>query len=596
MTTSSTDTKDTNIALSTTNPGDLHRDEGIDPQKPSKQEPSNLGRSASVMFAGTLLSRISGLLRNVLFLRFGFSALSDTYNVANTTPNMVYELVAGGVLSAVLIPIFTALERKNSKRARDGINALVSLVGIALLAAVAIVAVAAPAIVWIWFHKPADADKRELAGQLLRMFAPQIAMYGFVTVATASLNTRRRFGAPMFAPVLNNVTMISVLLVAQRILDRLTRAATIDDKRAGLRAVMGDTSLKLLLGFGTTAGVLAMALVLIPSLRESGVRWRWHWEPRHPAVRELFRLSSWTLGYVAANLATLSYVNWLLTRRDGDQSAYTLAFSTFFLLPHGLFAVSIMSAIQPGLSRAFIDRKRGLFRYELSRGIRMTMAIMVPSAVGYLVLSPSITALITSIVRSGKNFGPQQSRLLSDVLQAFVLGLPAFSVYLLLMNAFKAMRNTKATFVINAIECAINIIVAFVFYRLGFGVQGMAIAFSIAYIISVLIAGAHLKTKLRGIDGPHLLDSSVRIGIAAGLMGLIVELVRRIIDWLFLGHGAVLRLPNFLGHIVEILFASIAGLIAYVALARFVGVTELDALMRQLARRLPARFRARPTT
>jgi putative peptidoglycan lipid II flippase len=557
----------------------------------------NLGRSASVMFAGTLLSRISGLVRNLLFLRLGFSALSDAYNVANTTPNMVYELVAGGVLSAVLIPIFTALERKNTKRARDGVNALISLVAAALTAAVIIVAIAAPAIVWIWFHKPEDADKRELAGQLLRMFAPQIAMYGFVTVATSSLNTHQRFGPPMFAPILNNFTMISVLLVAQRILDRLTKDAAVGDQRAGLRAVMNDNGLKLLFGFGTTAGVLAMTLVLIPSLRNSGVRWRWRWEPKHPAVKELFRLSSWTLGYVASNLVTLSFINWLLTKQTGDQTAYALAFSTFFLLPHGLFAVSIMTAIQPGLSRAFLDRQRGLFRHELSRGIRTTMAIMVPSAVGYLVLSPSITALITGLVRSGKTFGPAQSQLLSEVLQAFVLGLPAFSVYLLLMNAFKAMRNTKATFVINAIECAINIALAYLFYRMDLGVQGLALAFAGAYCVAVFIAGRHLKTKLKGIDGPHVADSCVRIGIAAGLMGLLVELSRRIVDWLFIGSGALLRLPNVLGHLLEILVASLVGLIAYVAIARVVGVGELDALMRRLGRRLPARFRAtRKTT
>jgi putative peptidoglycan lipid II flippase len=565
------------------------------PTQASQRSPS-LGRNASVMFAGTLLSRITGLVRNLLFLRLGFSALSDAYNVANTTPNMVYELVAGGVLSAVLIPILSALERKNSQRARDGINAIVSLVAVTLIAAVIIVALAAPLIVWIWFHKPGDADKRELAGQLLRMFAPQIAMYGFVTLATASLNTRHRFGPPMFAPVLNNFTMISVLLIAQRMLDRLTKTASADDKRAGLRAVMNDTTLKYLFGFGTTAGVLAMALVLLPALRETGVRWRWRWEPRHPAVRELFRLSSWTLGYVAANLITLSYINWLLTKIDGDQTAYALAYSTFFLLPHGLFAVSIMTAIQPGLSRSFIERRRGEFRLELSRGIRTTMVVMVPAAVGYLVLSPSITALITNLIRSGKTFGPSQSRLLSDVLQAFVLGLPAFSVYLLLMNAFKAMRNTRATFIINVIECLINVVLAFVFYNLDLGVQGLALAFAAAYSIAVFIAGAHLKTKLRGIDGAHILDSSVRIGIAAGLMGLIVELTRRVIAALFIGSGALIRLPNLLGHLLEIGIASTLGLIAFVALARAVGVTELDALMRRLARRLPPRFRARPTS
>jgi putative peptidoglycan lipid II flippase len=547
---------------------------------------ASFGRSASVMFAGTLLSRLSGVVRNLLILQLGFTALSDAYGIANSTPNMVFELVAGGVLSAVLIPLFTALEAKNTRRARDGINAIVTLAGVALAVAVALVLVAAPAIMWFYFRKPAVHEQRELATLLLRMFAPQIAMYGFVTISTAALNARRRFGAPMFAPIFNNLTMIVVLIWALKILSRLTKNMATSDSFATLRAVRGDTSLKLLFGFGTTMGVVSMAVALIPAIHASGIRWSWHWEPRHPAVRELLRLSSWTIGYVVANQIALFYVNSLLTNsaEKGLQTAYNNAYTTFFLLPHGLFAVSIMTALQPGLARAFLDRKRALFRAELSKGIRTTLAIMIPSAVGYLVLSPSIADLVQSAIP--RRFNAANAALLSDVLQAFVLGLPAFSVYLLLMNALKAMRNTKATFVINAGECFINVVLAFVLYRSGLGVQGVALAFAGAYLISVFIAGRYVHIQIKGIDARRIYDSGMRIGIAAGLMGLVTEGIRRFIAKLFLGKTALLELPRVLAHLLELGGATTVGLFVYVVVARRIGIRELDAVTRRLARRV----------
>jgi putative peptidoglycan lipid II flippase len=543
------------------------------------------------MFAGTLASRITGLVRNVLFLSFGLTALADTYNVANTAPNQVYELVAGGVLSAVLIPLFTALDRKNTRKARDGINAIVTLTAVTLLVAVGVVVLGAPLIVRFFFDKP-EPGQVELGSQLLRMFAPQVAIYGFVTLATAALNARKRFGAPMFAPVLNNVMMITVFIWALRLLDALAKRTGTTRVKVGVQAVLQDSGFKRLLGFGTTMGVLAMALVLIPSLRSAQTRWRWHWNPRHPAVRELFRLSAWTIGYVISNQIALTYITRLLTVKKGDQSAYSFSYATLFLLPHGLFAVSIMTAIQPNLARAFLDRKRGLFRAELSRAIRNILVVMIPAAVGYLVLAPTITDILRSLT-SGKRFTPESASLLGRVLQAFVIGLPAFSVYLLLMNALKAMRNTKDTFMINGIECVINMVLAYIAYRLHTGVVGIAFSFALAYIVSVVIAARHVSRKIRGIDAHRIIDATVRIGIAAGLMGLVTEAVRRLLSALFIGSTAFLELPTFLGRLLVLFTATLFGGLSYFVIARVVGVTELDAVMRMLSRKLPARFRAK---
>ena len=541
---------------------------------------TGFGRSAAVMASGTLLSRITGAVRTITLLGFGVTALTDTYTTANNTPNMIYELVAGGVLSAILVPIFVGLFRRDDEHSHDGINAIVSLAAVVLLGAVLIVVAAAPAIVWVFLSGRSDGLKRAVAAQLLRMFAPQIGVYGFITIATAMLNARRRFAAPMFAPVLNNLVVIIVLLWARRLVHSLVPHPG-TSTTATLRAVALDGPAKLLLGLGTTAGVLVMGLAILPSVRSLGVRLRWHWEPRHPAVLELIRLSGWTVGYVVANQVALSFVTNTANRADGDYTAYNSAYSTFFLLPHGVFAVSIMTALQPALSEAYLDRRRGRFRIRLTSGIRSILAVMVPAAVGYAVLSRPIVGLI----RNGSLSAAGSDRV-ADVLRAFALGLPGFSVYLLLVNAFQAMRNTRATFEINVIENAINIVMAAVLYRLGMGVEGLALSFSIAYVASALLAFRRVSRRTRGLKERELLLHLGRVLVASAAMAVAIELVAVGVARLFVGADATLRLPGRLGLVVEVGAAVTCGVTVYAVVGRMVGVSEFASVLAGFRRRI----------
>jgi putative peptidoglycan lipid II flippase len=548
-------------------------------------QPANLGRSTVVMAAGTLLSRITGIARNLLLLAcLGTSLLSDSYNSANTTPNMVYELVAGGVLSALLVPLFNALNLKGTKRARDGINALVSLAAVALVLTAIVVAVASPAIMWLYFHKPGQAMQRQLGTELLRMFAPQIAVYGFITLATAALNTKRRFGAAMLAPVFNNLVMIAILTWAYRVLGRLYSQ---DAKaRTQLLAVAHDAHAKWILGLGTTAGVLAMGFVLIPALRNAEVRWKWRWEPTHPAVLELLRLSGWTMGYVAANQAALLFIQSRAVDVEGlnggGGTMYSTAYSVFFLLPHSLFAVSIMTALQPELSTAFVQRSRKRFRSLLSKNIGNTLAVIVPSAVGLFVLATPLAKLL----KIGKVSAANADRL-GQVVQIMALGLPAFSVYLLLMNALKAMRDTKATFTVNATECAINVALAFAFLRSGMGVVGLGLAFALAYIISVFLAFRTVSKRTNGLHGRRLAQATLRIFLSGAAMGVVV--------WF-----AVIGTENVLGSTLGTKLTALAqigvgvsvGVTVYVVVARKLRVSEFDQVLASIGRRLR---RNRPT-
>ncbi len=536
------------------------------PTTPTTTNPT-VGRSSAVMALGTLASRLTGAVRTVVLASFGLGALTDTYNQANTTPNMVYELVAGGVLSATLVPLFTQLLRRDTRRSRDGVNAIVSLFAVIVVVASLALAVAAPLILRIPYGDRADHEKLVLGTRLLRLFAPQVACYGFVTIATAFLNIRRRFFAPMVAPVLNNVVVIIMLLWVRRLL-HASRTGVSDLERIG-----HDTSTLLLLGLGTTAGVLAMALALLPALRGTELALGWRWEPSHPAIRELVRLSAWTFGYVACNVAALFFVQRAASKgSDGDYSAYTIAFQTFFLLPHGLFAVSVATALQPELSEAFLERRRNRFRSTLARGIRMQMTVMVPAAVGYLVLAGPIA----SIFRAGDMTAADADRL-AGVIRAFAVGLPFFSLYLLLMNACKAMRDTRITFVVNAAENAANILLAALFLALGWGVRGLAFAFALAYVIGAMVAFDVVRRRLGGLRLGELAGCAVRVVIASAAMGTAAYGASDFVS-------SIADSQTHLGASVRVGAAVTVGVTVYAAVGRLVGVSEIASAARGLTR------------
>lgn len=545
----------------------------------------SVGRSVVVMATGTVLSRLTGLLRVIAFARLGFGAFTDAYQRANNTPNLVYELILGGVLSATLVPVFVEVLRGARDDADRAISAVMSVAGVALIGLAVVLTVAAPWIAGLYYLGRDDPIQRALAGELLRYFGPQVAIYGFITLATAVLNARRRFGAPMFAPIINNLVVTAMLLVAQPMVHRLSRETGGDS----LAAVKSDHTAKLLLGLGTTAGVVAMGLVLVPALRRCGIRFRWNWEPGHPVVRSIVALSGWTVGYVIANQVALGFVSWLSAGERGDYSAYNAAFATFFQLPHGVLAVSIMTALQPELSLAFGDGRRGRFRAHIARGIRLTNALLIPAAAGILVLSRPLTELVLR----GGDMDLADVHATADALSGFAIGLPAFSCYLLLMNGFKAMRDTRTTFLVNVVENGINIGLAAVLYPV-YGVRGLALAFALAYVLSALLAGEVLSRRVRGLYGRDIAASVIRVLAATAVMATVVWLVQRGLAAESAPSGTVSRPGSRAAIAVQVGAATAAGVTVYLGAARLLGVRELSFLTGGLRRRLLARRRRRP--
>ncbi len=477
---------------------------------------SRLLRSSAVVALGTAISRLSGFGRvAALAYALGFTRVTDTYNLANETPNMVYELLIGGVLTATFLPLFVQYFEHDDDDSTSAVLT-VSVVFLVLLSAVGIVF--APWIVKLYtvqVHGTTRAQQQAVATSLLRWFMPQMFFYGITALATSLLNARRRFAAPAFAPILNNVVVIAIFLSIPHIVSGPLTLARIEH----------DYSLIILLGLGTTAGIAAMAIVLLPPLWRAGVRLHWKLQLRHPAVRRVVQLSGWTFGYVATNQVALWVVLVLANGKVGGVSAYLGAY-VFFQLPHGLLAVSITTTVAPELASAVTRQDFAALRERFGFGLRVTIMVVLPAAIGFIALS---RPLVAGLLQRGA-FSSNSAATTSRALAAFAIGLVSFSVYLFTLRLFYSMQDTRTPFLINLFENAANIVLALALFP-AFGVTGLALAFSGAYILAAVVALFVARRRLGALDLRALNVGLPRVALASAIAGVGAWLVARAIGW-----------------------------------------------------------------
>jgi putative peptidoglycan lipid II flippase len=522
----------------------------------------SLLRNNLVVAVGTALSRVSGLARVAVFgIVIGQTALADAYNSANSSPNAVYELLLGGVLSASLVPLFTKQAEDRDDRAT---SAVVSVAVVALTALTALAVLAAP---WIFrlfslsVHGNVDPNDYRSAGTALaRIFLVQIFFYGISALATALLQARRRYFAAAWVPVLSNVVIIiSLLLVANMV----------NGRQPQLVEVLTDARLRWTLGLGATIGIAIMALAVLPALRDAEVPLAFNFEYRHPAVRQLLKMSAWTFGYVVANQVAIVVIQNLAQPGSGGVDAYAKAY-IFFVLPHGLLAMSIATTFTPEMASSVRQRNKAAFIDRASIGLRLIALLTLPAAAGMFVLR---RAIIGVVMQHG-NFDQVAALNTSRALGGFAIGLLGFSLYLFALRGFYAHGDTRTPFVINLFENLINIVLALVLYR-SFGVMGLALSFAIAYLVSATWALKVLSYKVPGFPVRATLRKLAPMVLAAVVMAEVMWVVARLV-----GSNAGI------GAVVRVVFAGVVGLAAYVGLLAVLGVSEVQQVRARLTGRL----------
>jgi putative peptidoglycan lipid II flippase len=505
------------------------------------------------MAVGTTLSRITGVGRVIaLTLALGGGGFADAYNLANTTPNIIYDVVLGGVLSATFVPVFVDyLTTRRHKEAWEAISAVVTVTIAVLVAATAAFLVLTPSIIHLYTvtnHRVDVHQQQQVAVFLLRWFVPQLACYGLIAVFTALLNARGKFATPMFVPIANNLVVIGVLLWFHALVPHPS-LASVDASHHGL----------VLLGIGTTLGVVVQAALLVPSLLRSDLHLRFLWQPANQAMRTITRLAGWTFGWVVANQVALVVVLALAdgAKVPGAVSSYTYAY-TFFLLPYGVVAVSVMTAVTPSLSARWATGDVVAFRHRMAFGLRGILAIIIPSAVGMLILAHPLIDLV--LAHGAETSAAADST--GAALAMFALGLPGFCTFLYMVRVFQSMQDTRTAFRLYLVENAVNIIVALLLVG-PLGVRGLALSLSIAYSVAALLALSVLRKRVGGLGGPELTTPVTRVVGASAVMAVATVLALNV-------SGA----SSGFGLLARVAFAVVIGAAAYVATAGVLGARQ----------------------
>ena len=518
----------------------------------------SLARPAAVMAVGTALSRLTGLGRIValaLALGVAESRLADAYNLAATLPFVLYELALGGVLTSIFIPVLIQeLRTKEKKEAWESVSALVTAaVGMLCLLALVVI-VAAPLIMDFFGNRVPGSEaatQESLTTFLLRIFALQIALYGFTAIAAGLLNSHGQFAVPMFAPIVNNLVVIAGFLTFALVVSGVPTQESVE----------ADFGLKLLLGMASTAGVAAMVLVYWPFLRRLPGKLRVRIDLGHPAVRKMARLSSWTVVYVLINALGTVVSFYLANQLQGGISAYVTAFA-FFQLPIGIAAVSIATALVPKLSAHHVDADMGEFRARLAGGLKITALLMLPATAAFIVLAnPMVEVLLEhGIVQA------ESADLVASTLRYFAIGLLPFAAFQLLMRGFYTRQDARAPALINIIEVGVTVILDLALYG-PLDVGGLALAHSLGYVAGVAVAWVWLTREIGTFSGHAILGETVKVLLAAAVMAGAMLGVLGLI-------GEALD-PGFLRSLVELVTAGVVGLGVFFAAAYLLRVRDL---------------------
>jgi putative peptidoglycan lipid II flippase len=534
--------------------------------EPNEPEPgAGLLRSSGIVAVGTLLSRVTGLVRtSMLAWALGVAGVGASYALANSTPNMIYDLLLGGILTATLVPALVGNRERGDDAGTDAILTVATVVLFVITIATVVLAPLIVALYAVLAEGGADAytpSEQDLAVALLRLFAPQILFYGLTTLGSALLNAHRRFAAAAFAPVLNNVWMIVLLVAVKRALGTQTDAAAITD----------DVGLVLLLGLGTTLGIAVMAMVLWPAIVRAKLVWRWHFDLDNPAVRQVARLSGWTVGYVVANQVTLFVIIGLA---GGANAIWGFAYQ-FFQLPYGVFTASVMTTFTPELASLHDRGERRRFNERFLQGLRLVVLVLLPATVTFILLARPIVDLL--FVRG--NFTPADGLVTASTVAAFAWGLLGFSLYLYVLRAFYARKDTRTPFLINLAENAINLVLAVWLGSergLNLGVEGLAWSWSLAYTIAAVGAFLILR-RTTGPFGIRLAAATTapiaRMLVATVVMTIVVTVLARLLP------------ESGLGALVAVVIAGGLGTAVYLGVCLALGTSEVRDVRRMILRR-----------
>jgi putative peptidoglycan lipid II flippase len=554
--------------------------EASDPD-PDRESRSVLSSSA-VMAAGTVLSRGSGFVRGALLAAaLGTYLHADLFNIANTIPNMLYILLAGGVFNAVLVPQIVRAMKNDPDGGEAYTNRIITLGALFLGVVTVVMVVAAPLIMQIFlsdrFNDPDLAEQRQSAIDFARYTLPQVFFYGMFVLLGQVLNARGRFGPMMWAPIANNVIAIGVLVIYLFVFGPAGKQDT----------SAYTTQQELLLGLGATLGIVVQMLVLIPYLRKAGFHYRPRFDFRGTGLGHTLRLGVWTVLFVIVNQIAYTVVVNLASAGSAQGvggedpgTGYTIYSQSFLLVmvPHAVITVSLATAILPRLSaRAAENDLAGVAR-GVSSTLRTALALIVPFAL----LLPLVSQDVANIVY-GWGAASEAYPEYALPMALFGVGLVFFTVHFLMLRGFYSLERTRTVFWVQCVIAATNITLALVLTRNVAGgdvASALVVAYIGAYAVGAALSYAVLRHLLGSLETPRLVRFGAKLLVAAAAAALLAWAAGLGLDALWPGEGGKVRALVVLGVV-----AALDG-IAFLALARLLRIEEVNAVLRLVTSRL----------
>jgi putative peptidoglycan lipid II flippase len=551
--------------------------------------------SSAVMAAGTIVSRLSGFVRGILLAAaLGVGLHADVFNIANTVPNMLYILLAGGVVNAVLVPQLVRSMRNDPDGGEAYTNRIITLAALFLGVVTVVLVAGAPWLMRLFldphFFDPSRSAQLESVIDFARYCLPQVFFYGMFVLVGQVLNSRGRFGPMMWAPIANNVVAVAVLVTYLLALG----PAEGPEKQGGFSA-----EAEALLGIGSTIGIVVQLLVLIPYLKAAGFRYRPRFDFRGNGLGHTLRLGVWTVLFVIVNQVAYTVVVRLASRGTvgpgtgpggggaggpggPEGTGYTIYSNSFLLtmVPHSIITVSLATAMLPLLSSYAAEGRLSQVGSAVSSTLRSAYALVIPVAVLYSVMSLDIANVIWgygSAAQDFDNFAP--------TLALFGLGLVLFTAHYLMLRGFYALEQTRRVFWIQCGIAATNIVAAVLLTHGAPPSQTaprLVIAYSCSYAVGALTSYVMLSRTVGGLDGRRLGRFLARLAIAVAISAAAAWGLRELMNDLLPGTGKLHAILDLA--VVGLVFVAL-----YVGVARLLGIAEVTDVMRLLTRRLSSR-------
>lgn len=512
-------------------------------------------RSAGLVSAFTMLSRILGLVRDVVFARLvGLGPYADAFHAAFRIPNLLRDLFAEGALSAAFVPTYTKARAESAQRGFELASRALSLLAVILSGLCLLGLLFTTPLVG--FLAPGFAEtpgKIELTVRLTRLMLPFLPLVSFAAVAMGMLNAHGRFGIPALAPSMFNL----VAIVWGAVLWALNYPPE--------KVVFGWA-------MATLAGGLAQFLVQVPALWREGWRLRPQWAPQDPGIVAMAKLMAPATVGLAAVQVNIFISTRFASHDESAVAALQYAFRILYL-PIGLFGVSVGTVAAAGLAhRAAAGDTSGL-KSTLQHSLCNLAFLTVPATLGLLILPVPIVRLLFERGR----FGPEATAMTALALLLYSIGLPAYAGVKVLAPAFYAMGSPRVPFLASVSAVATNLVVIFALHaQLGF--RAIPLGTSLGSLVNAAILLLVLEKRLGGIWERSVVRSLAKTAAAALLMAPVTSVSAAWLEGWVGAQGLAAQLVTGLGPVL-------AGGLAYGLAALALRSPEARALASGVLRR-----------